>query len=155
MDVLAAIILILTDAPVTCILLVNSRKVISVIENDLKIMQLDLMSGQDYLDKIIQIPFYLPELNPVQVTTFLKFTAQAKKLNIDCIIKRLSFLKKFKRYNQIKIPNEFTRGSFKIEGGKDVDNEANLKTLVDVIKRWNLKQFHIDKVSSLFNDDSN
>ena len=92
MDVLAAIILLLNGAPVSCMLLVDSRRVITIIDNDLQTTSSDLISGRNYLDKIIQIPFSLPELNPVQVTTFLKFTTQAKDLNIDCIVRRLTLM---------------------------------------------------------------
>ena len=63
MKVLEAVILLLCDAPVTVYLAIDSRVVVTSIEANFgEVFSQAGISGYEFLDKIVQIPFCLPEL---------------------------------------------------------------------------------------------
>eukprot|EP01083_Nonionella_stella_P153453 493058_1 len=72
MSVLEAVILLLVDAPVTCWLALDTRLVVAAIEDAKKgILDAAGVSGYDYMEKIIELPFCIPDLDYEQKKTFV------------------------------------------------------------------------------------
>jgi hypothetical protein len=72
MSVLEAVILLLVDAPVTCWLALDTRLVVAAIEDAKKgILDVAGVSGYDYMEKIIELPFCIPDLDYEKKKTFV------------------------------------------------------------------------------------
>ena len=64
METLDAIILLLADAPVLCWLALDSRLVEASIEEQNNVLEVaGVTSGYDYMEKMIQLPFFIPDLD--------------------------------------------------------------------------------------------
>jgi len=75
--VLEAVILLLVDGPITCWLAIDNRIVVECIKAHKGIVYTSAeIHGHEYLDKIVQLPFCLPDLN-----TQLKMTYLSKMIN--------------------------------------------------------------------------
>jgi len=81
MKMLQATILLLGDAPVTCYLAIDSRIVVASIEAENKeVFKRQNINGHEFLDKIVQFPFCLPELDKATKEKFLRKIIGAKSM---------------------------------------------------------------------------
>ena len=72
METLEAIILLLADAPVLCWLAIDSRLVeASIEERNKNVMEAAGVSGYNYMEMIIQLPFCIPDLDNQNKRNFL------------------------------------------------------------------------------------
>ena len=92
-DILRAVILLLNDGPVTCFLAIDSRIVVSVLDKHLKQFSEGNVSGQEYLDKIIQLPVCIRDINEEIIKTYINFLSEGKMLTVKTLLKRITFLK--------------------------------------------------------------
>ena len=91
--VLEAIQLLLNTvgAPVLVFLAIDTRVVAASIENQFN-KSLDIhdaeISGQEYLDKIIQLPFCIPEVSPEKVQSYIAYCTR-KSIDYDDVVKQV------------------------------------------------------------------
>ena len=94
MKILEAIILLLNDVPITCWLAIDSRVVVTRIEDYLgKSLQNTGLKGYEFFEKIIQFPFCIPNLKDIQKLNFTKKILEAKELDPKQIYGRLNYLR--------------------------------------------------------------
>jgi len=94
MQVLESVILLLVDGPITCYLAIDPRVVVAAIEEHNSVLSTAGISGHEFLDKIVQIPFCLPELSCSKKQTFLSKLIEGPELVPDKIYRRLANAKK-------------------------------------------------------------
>jgi len=105
MAVLQAVILFLVDGPITCWLPVDSRIVTASIESHFKgVFDNAGMSGHEYLNKIIQLPFALPNLDDKVKVSYCERVIDADELNVHKVYDRLVKLRGLNEYLQKKLP---------------------------------------------------
>lgn len=105
MAVLQAVILFLVDGPITCWLPVDSRIVTASIESHFKgVFDNAGMSGHEYLNKIIQLPFALPNLDDKVKVSYCERVIDADELNAHKVYDRLVKLRGQNEYLQKKLP---------------------------------------------------
>ena len=72
MKVLQTVSLLLVDAPITCYLAIDRRRVVTSIESHFgEQFVIAGFNGYEYLDKVVQIPFCLPNLEKDQKEIFI------------------------------------------------------------------------------------
>lgn len=89
----AVMLLLLVDAPLTCWLAIESRLVVASIEAALgaTLMQ-EGLDGYKYLDKIVQLPFCIPDLNKYHKSNFLRKIFEKDELDPIRVCDRLRYL---------------------------------------------------------------
>ena len=93
MKVLQAVSLLLVDAPITCYLAIDSRRIVTSVERHFGGQFATAgLNGYEYLEKIVQVPFCLPNLDKDQKEIFIMKELQNSTLNALTIYKRLKFL---------------------------------------------------------------
>ncbi len=93
MQVLQVVVLLLTDAPVTCWLAIDSRIVTAHIEEYFGDRFIESgLNGYQYLEKIVQLPFCLPDVEEDIKKNFLRKMLESNELNPLRIYNRLKFL---------------------------------------------------------------
>jgi len=93
MDVLEAVMLLLIDAPITCLVAVDSRFVVTSIEDKFgeKFSQ-EGLGGYSYLEKLVQLPFCIPNISGATKKNFVQKTLEDKELTPLRIYNRVRFL---------------------------------------------------------------
>lgn len=99
LNVLEAIQMLLSvpEAPILSLLVVDSRIVVASIENDLSgVTENANINGFEFLDRIVQLPFCIPEPSPQKVERMLRkqLEAHAAKPTAEEVVKRLQKLLK-------------------------------------------------------------
>ncbi len=93
MTVLEAVILLLVDAPVTIFIAIDSRIVVASIEEHMGPKFKDEgLDGYKFLDKILQIPFCIPDLNRQCKDNYLTKIFESDELEPNKVWKLLNFL---------------------------------------------------------------
>ena len=95
MEVLEVTILLLADAPVSCYLAIDSRLVVASIEDHFgdRFSKAGL-DGYQYLEKIVQLPFCIPDLDGDRKKNFLMKMLEGNALEPLSMYQRLKFLAK-------------------------------------------------------------
>ena len=79
MAVLEAVILLLVDAPMTCCLALDSRLVTaSVMEAKRNVFEEAGVTGYDFMEKIVQVPFCIPDIDETNKLSYV--------LKLFCIV---------------------------------------------------------------------
>ena len=86
--VLEATILLLVNAPITCWLAIDSRVVVSAIEDQYDLIKSDI-SGHEFLDKIVQMPFCLPNLELRKKQDYLSKIVERGELDQKRVLVRV------------------------------------------------------------------
>lgn len=94
MQVLEAMnLFLLKDAPIPCYLAIDSRLVVASIEDRFgDSFSKAGLDGYQYLEKMVQLPFCLPDLAKDRKKNFLRKTLQGNMLDPLSIYERLKFL---------------------------------------------------------------
>ena len=88
--VLEAIILLLVEAPITCWLAIDSRVVATSIEDAYgTVFSKAGISGYEFLEKIVQLPFCLPNLPDDKKLGFLNKIVEARELEPGRVLARV------------------------------------------------------------------
>ena len=94
MSVLEAVTLLLSDQPITVWLAIDSRIVVASIEDNFgKIFTKAGIDGYHYLEKMIQIPFCIPDLDDTRKVNFLQGILAGEELDPLRAFRRLVYLK--------------------------------------------------------------
>ena len=94
MSVLEAVTLLLSDQPITVWLAIDSRIVVASIEDNFeKILTKAGIDGYHYLEKMIQIPFCIPDLDDTRKVNFLQGILAGEELDPLRAFRRLVYLK--------------------------------------------------------------
>ena len=89
--VLEAVILLLCDAPITVYLAIDPRLVTTAIEEGYgQMFEKAKISGEEFLDKIVQIPFCLPDIHHSKKRSFLSKTVEGGELHPQKIYQRIN-----------------------------------------------------------------
>ena len=89
--VLEAVVLLLCDAPITVYLAIDPRVVTTAIEEGYgQMFQKAKISGEEFLDKIVQIPFCLPDIHHNKKRSFLSKTVEGGELDPEKIYQRIT-----------------------------------------------------------------
>ena len=106
MDVLQASILLLVDAPITCWMAVDTRRVVTSINDHFGESFVNAgVDGYRYLEKIIQVPFCLPELTMEAKKNYMFKMLEGQELTSLQIYKRLKSISEGS--NRTKISDVF------------------------------------------------
>lgn len=136
MKILQAVILLLNDAPVTCWLALDTGIVVSSIEQAMK-DQLDEagMTGYDFVEKIIQLPLCIPDLDTNQKTKFLSRLFVQDKLDPAHLVKLVGELVAlYPRIPTLDTSNDsFVHDNYSF-GGEEYTEERALRMLVHRMK---------------------
>ena len=100
MSVLEAVILLLVKAPVTCWLSLDPRLIVASIEDygELKgILEAAEITGHDYLEKIIQLPFCIPGLTKTNKQKFASRQFLQGQLTPERLLKAMPSLSETRR----------------------------------------------------------
>jgi len=93
MKILEATILLLVDAPITCWLAIDSRLVVASIEEHFGDRFKDAgLGGYQYLEKIVQIPFCIPDLDDDRKRNFVEKSLEDTELDPLRVYERLKYL---------------------------------------------------------------
>lgn len=96
-EILQAVILLLNDCPITCFLAIDSRIVISVLDMHMdKFCPQGNVSGREYLDKIIQLPVYIGDIDENVKQEYIEFSSEGKSLTEEKLLERIYFFKEKK-----------------------------------------------------------
>jgi hypothetical protein len=120
---------LLVDAPITCWLAIDSRLVVASIEDHFgdRFSKAGL-DGYQWLEKIVQLPFCIPDLDTPVKNNFLQKLLEGGELKPLRIYKRLQFLEDT---NMEEISNVFTSGlSESIE-----TEEVAFQALIPVLRK--------------------
>ena len=158
--VLEAIQLLLNTvgAPVLVFLAIDTRVIAASIENQFN-KSLDIhdaeISGQEYLDKIIQLPFCIPEVSPEKVQSYI-VNCTRKSIEYDDVVKQVRDLLDFALEVQIELQQAQSQTGYNEEKKsvflKFVDtNGASNQMSFDTI--YNRLKALIDKKERNFDDD--
>lgn len=93
MKVLQASILLLVDAPITCWMAIDTRCVVTSINDHFGVgFQNAGIDGYRYLEKIIQLPFCLPDLSTEAKKNYMLKMLEGQELTSLRVYKRLNFI---------------------------------------------------------------
>lgn len=98
MAVLQAVTLLFVDAPVTCFLAIDSRVVVSSINKHYgdEFEKEGLLDGYKFLDKIVQLPFCVPDFAHNSKSAFFQKILMKCELDPTRIYERLKVLNEIK-----------------------------------------------------------
>ena len=114
MKVLESVILLLADSPITCYLAIDTRLIVASIDEYYgSIFTNAGLDGYKFLEKIIQIPFSLPDIESVHKKDFLMKLLESKELSPFRVYKRVKYLTEamdipFFQYKSLKFVSEET-----------------------------------------------
>ena len=128
------LILSVSGAPLIAFLAIDSRVVVASVEDTFgDVLRNAHISGWEYLDKIVQIPFSLPEPPPEKVERLVMKTLEgagaspkAVAARVDVLVKELGKLVKTPAGPALHI-------SFAQEGGNEPEKEPRVS---DVVQAW-------------------
>ena len=153
--VLEAIQLLLNTvgAPVLVFLAIDTRVIAASIENQFN-KSLDIhdaeISGQEYLDKIIQLPFCIPEVSPEKVQSYI-VNCTRKSIEYDDVVKQVRDLLDFALEVQIELEEAQSQTGYNEEKKsvclKFADNQISFDTIYPSYKKFD------DKKERNFDDD--
>ena len=130
MDVLQASILLLVDAPITCWIAIDTRRIVT--SNNAHLGEDFTNTGLDgyrFLEKIIQVPFCLPNLTTEAKKNYLFKILEGQSLSSFQIFKRL------KSISEGLDKNKFANG-FKIADGSYQDSYVKAKNqAIGILKK--------------------
>ena len=132
MDVLQASILLLVDAPITCLMAIDTRRIVTSINahfgEEFTNAGLD---GYRFLEKIIQLPFCLPDLTTESKKNYIFKILEGQALSSLQIFKRLKGI--FEGLDGGKVSNVFKIADYSYV---KTENHAN-SVLKDVLRKMN------------------
>eukprot|EP00581_Thalassiosira_minuscula_P005442 CAMPEP_0183745212 /NCGR_PEP_ID=MMETSP0737-20130205/66125_1 /TAXON_ID=385413 /ORGANISM="Thalassiosira miniscula, Strain CCMP1093" /LENGTH=360 /DNA_ID=CAMNT_0025980871 /DNA_START=113 /DNA_END=1196 /DNA_ORIENTATION=- len=129
-----AVKLLLCQGPISCWLAIDTSIVVDYIEADFETE----ISGYQYLEKVINLPFTIPLMNEKNKVPFIEGVLDAPELNADQVYNKLCHLKESVEYEFLS----------EVETGAP-DTDAKLTQLVKVARRFNDKQAKIFKEEEL------
>ena len=151
------LILSVPGAPIISFLAVDSRIVVaSIEEHHEKVFAKTNISGHEYLGKIVQIPFALPEPSPEKVERLLSKALEGNAATLEQVAQRVKSFATHGRQiltQELKLTGRNT-ATFKIARTKDTPEvTVPLKPLVQVIEQfWSAEQFWVGVAVELDSD---
>lgn len=131
MEVLQASILLLVDSPITCWMAIDTRRVVTSINDHFGKNFTDVgVDGYLYLEKIIQLPFCLPSLTIEAKKSYMLKMLEGKELSSQRVYQRLKSISEGSNRDAISgIFDSSTCPTIKTE------DEAT-STLIPVLQKW-------------------
>lgn len=128
--VLEALILLLVDSPITCWLAVDSRLVVTSIDDCFGAkFSKEGLDGYKFLEKIVQLPFCIPDLEKTNKMSFVQKTLDGKGLTPLQVYDRVRFLQRRKNIGKDLLEKNSTL---------HFENEA-LEALIPVFKEMRFR----------------
>ena len=94
-------LLLLVDAPITCFLAIDSHYIVASIEKLFgEQFRKEGIDGYSFLDKIVHLPFCIPDLDKRRKTTFLQILSEKNELDPLRICQRLKHWGIDKKYTE-------------------------------------------------------
>jgi hypothetical protein len=107
-DVLEAVILLLVDGPITCWLAIDNRIVVECIKASKKDVYIGAeIHGHEFLDKIVQLPFCLPDLSTQHKKSFLSKIIEGNELKLGRVSSQI-----FSYTSSFKMEKEFGNSAY-------------------------------------------
>ena len=114
-------------APVVAFLMIDSRVIVASIEQSFgDVLRASQISGWEYLDKIVQVPFSLPDPPPYKVQRLVVATLYGARLDARNVATRLGSLCEKLVEEKEKLTRESKTGELPVGSGKN-DNEDDEK----------------------------
>ena len=114
-EILQAVILLLNDCPVTCFLAIDSRIVINILDAYMdKFCPKGNISGREYLEKIIQLPINIGDIDEDTKQQYIEFSAEGMSLVVEKLMKRIIYMKNKKVFG-----DNLTDWETEVEGVED------------------------------------
>jgi len=114
-EILQAVIVLLNDSPITCFLAIDSRVVVNVLDAHMKeICPEGNVTGREYLEKIIQLPINIVDIDEATKQKYIEFSSNGKSLTVIKLLERITFLKKYSIFGE-----DLSDWGEKIESEKD------------------------------------
>ncbi|GFH56940.1 hypothetical protein CTEN210_13416 [Chaetoceros tenuissimus] len=102
-SVLEAVFLLLSESPITCYLAIDTRLVVASIDEHYTVHDRAGINGYDFLEKIVQLPFCIPDLSDSKKVKFMEHLFLSAYLQPTKICDAISLLQQEGTYLQAEI----------------------------------------------------